>query len=153
MKWCQRKKKKKILSKVYLHLDDHRNGVLNEFQCFFVFRHGEWKSREITCKCTLCMLGCAWKPILNSSLVRPLTSITFCARNSISRNIPMLSLVNYICFRTKKNDECIGVYCALTTRTTYIKYAVNIGQWHNEKMIFCFWKFIFDGDQIFCWYQ
>lgn len=58
--------------------------VLNEFQCFFVFKNVESKSVEITCKCNCCILGSAWNPILNSSTFRLFNSITFTAIKCIS---------------------------------------------------------------------
>lgn len=132
---------------------DSRNGVLNEFQCFFVLRQGEWKSREITCKCNLRMLGSAWKPVLNSSNDRPQTSITFRAKNSMSRSISMLSLVNCGDFKWKTNDIVERLPIGTVHNNAYIKNAVDVGSWNNQKMIFCFWEFIFDGHQILCGYH
>lgn len=58
--------------------------VVNEFQCFLVFKKGELKSFEITCRWTCSMLGIAWYPILKSSSFCPFTSITFTAIKYIS---------------------------------------------------------------------
>lgn len=47
-----------------LPVERRKNGVVNEFQWYLVFRQGLLKSVLITCKCNLCILGTAWYPIL-----------------------------------------------------------------------------------------
>lgn len=61
-----------------------KNFVLKLFQWTFVFRLGELKSFEITCKWSRCILGSEWYPILNVLSSCPVTSMTFFANNSSS---------------------------------------------------------------------
>lgn len=82
---------------------DRKNGVLKLFQWVFVFRHVESKSRLITCKWARCMLGDAWYPILKSLKFRPITSITFVARSSISSSRFWCFWLNFFQFVLNEN--------------------------------------------------
>lgn len=110
------------------------SGVLNEFQCLIVFKDGEMKSVEMTCIWRCCMLGSAWKPILNWCNFRFSILITSLAILYISFNSFKWFFVNYKEVIAKFIDTSIKISIKSTAN---IKNTWNIIFRKDQIMKFC----------------